>query len=189
MRSLYNHICLVECPCLIKDSKGNLIYERDKGSWVIPLPKDTVLVRGRIRLLGVTDNFFQVTPPPLPKGWDLKARLGEVSRIAQIEVNSKKKTGNITLDRRVFEDKSVIEGCKVFMLFHEIGHPIYLANESACDEFAFWHALRAGVTPFLCFLALAAYMPENYKYRVERLGNLILKNPQLKKYTDASRIK
>ncbi|TAJ75201.1 MAG: hypothetical protein EPO42_14190 [Gallionellaceae bacterium] len=111
-----------------------------------------------------------------------------MTRVAQIEVDQKNKSGRITLDRRIFEDKEVMEGCKVFMLFHEIGHPIYKADEGACDEFAFWHAIRAGVTPFLCFLALAAYMPKSYEYRVERLAQLILKNPQLTKYTDASRI-
>lgn len=30
MRSLYDHICLVQCPCEIRDSKGNLIYQREK---------------------------------------------------------------------------------------------------------------------------------------------------------------
>ena len=72
------------------------------------------------------------------------------------------------------------------MFFHEIGHPIYREKEELCDEFAFWHALRAGVSPFMCFLALAAYMPDHYRYRVERLGQIILQNPQLKKYTDAN---
>lgn len=113
--------------------------------------------------------------------------MGEVARIAQIDIDSKKRTGDITLDASIFEDKGVPEGCKIFMVFHEMGHPIYKSDEEACDEFAFWHALRAGVTPFLCFLALAAYMPERYEFRVERLRQLILKNPQLKKYTDAIR--
>lgn len=111
-----------------------------------------------------------------------------MARIAQIEIDQKRKKGNITLDKRIFDDKGVPEGCKVFMLFHEIGHPIYRADEAACDEFAFWHALRAGVTPFLCFIALAAYMPQSYEYRVQRLGKLIENNPQVRKYTDASRI-
>lgn len=30
MRSLYDHIYAVECPCEIKDPGGNLLYQREK---------------------------------------------------------------------------------------------------------------------------------------------------------------
>lgn len=114
--------------------------------------------------------------------------MGNVSKIAEITIDSVKRTGNIVLDKNIFDDPNVPEGCKIFMFFHEIGHPIYKEREELCDEFALWHALRAGVSPFMCFLALATYMPEQYNYRVERLGKIILKNPQLRKYTDAKSI-
>jgi hypothetical protein len=121
----------------------------------------------------------------MPKGWKISAGIGKVARVAQITIDERKKKGEILMDSNVFEDPDIPEGCKIFMLFHEFGHLIHGANESACDEFAFWHSLRAGVTPFTCFLALALYMPKHYSYRVERLGKLILKNPQLAKFTDA----
>lgn len=131
------------------------------------------------------DNFFGVNPPPLPAGWDVSTNVSRVARIAQITIDKRKRTGEILLDASIFEDPDVPEGCKIFMYFHEIGHLKFGPDETACDRFAFWHALRAGVTPFLCFVALAAYMPEHYEYRVENLGNLILENPHLREYTDA----
>lgn len=122
----------------------------------------------------------------MPKGWNLSADISDVSRVAQITIDKLSRTGKIELDRQIFEDPEVPEGCKIFMFFHEIGHLIHGANEGACDEFAFWHALRVGVTPFMCILGLTAYMPEHYQYRVERLAYLMKSNPQLKRYTDAN---
>jgi hypothetical protein len=150
------------------------------------LPSDARAVRGNIQFLGIQDNFFNVNPPPMPKNWTFSAKMGPVSKIAEITIDTLKKTGSIVLDQQIFNDPNVPEGCKIFMFFHELGHPQFKEKEHLCDEFAFWHALRAGVSPFMCFLALAAYMPEQYNYRVERLAKLILRNPQLKKYTDAN---
>lgn len=187
MRSLFDHIYLVKSPCEIRDSQGNLLYKRyTDRSFVIPLPSDAKAKTGAIKLLRVEDNFFKIDPPPFPRGWSFTKKIGHVSRIAEIHVNQKNKTGDINLDERIFNDPNVPEGCKIFMFFHEIGHPIYKHKEELCDEFAFWHALRAGVSPLMCFLALAAYMPENYMYRVERLKKIMLNNPWLKKYTDAN---
>lgn len=187
MRSLFDHIYFVQSPCEVRDSQGNLLYKRFTArSFVIPLPSDVQAVKGGLRLLRTEDNFFRVTPPPLPRGWSFTKETGRVSRIAEIRIDQRNKTGDIRLDERVFSNPDVPEGCKIFMFFHEIGHPIYRQREELCDEFAFWHALRAGVSPMMCFLALAAYMPEGYLYRVERLKKIMLQNPWLKKYTDAS---
>jgi hypothetical protein len=158
---------------------------RKKKAFIVPLPADARVIRGQVELLGIKDNFFEVEPAPMPKGWKFSARTGKVSRIAEISVDYKNKTGDIVLDSRVFEDREVPQGCKIFMFYHELGHPLFKANEKLCDEFALWHALRDGVTPFLCFLALAAYMPDHYQDRVENLGRIILNHPQLKQFTDA----
>jgi hypothetical protein len=187
VKSLFKNIYLVQCPCEIRDSQGNLLYQREKKkAFVIPLPDDAVLIRGHAKFLGTKENFFNVTPPPMPIGWDVKTGVGKVARIAQIQIDSKTRKGKITLDSQIFEDRNVPEGCKIFMFFHEIGHLKHGPDEGACDRFAFWHALRVGVTPFMCFVALAAYMPESYLYRVQALKDLMLSNPQLKKFTDAS---
>ncbi len=70
------------------------------------------------------------------------------------------------------------------MFFHEIGHIIHGPAEEKCDEFAFWHALKAGVSPFTCYVALRAYMGDHYGYRVEHLGKILMSNPNLKNNTD-----
>lgn len=150
----------------------------------MPAPDKINVLRGSVQLLGNTENFFEVNPPALPIGWGIAAGIGNVSRVAEVFIDRGKKTAKINLDSDIFENPELPEGCKIFMFFHEIGHLIHGPDEAACDEFAFWHALRVGVTPFLCFFALAAYMPDHYAYRVEKLGNIILSNPQLKKYTD-----
>lgn len=134
--------------------------------------------------MGVKDNFFGVTPPPLPVGWSFDVGKGSVARIAENFVDQRNKSGKITLDKKVFDDPDIPEGCKVFMFFHELYHPVYREREELCDEAAFWHALRVGVTPFMCYLALKAYMPANYEYRVQRLEKIILQNPWLRDYTD-----
>lgn len=60
------------------------------------------------------------------------------------------------------------------MVFHEIGHLVFGSVEEACDKYAFYHALAAGVSPFVCYLAIRAYMPEHYNYRIfEMFKNLV----------------
>jgi hypothetical protein len=144
------------------------------------------VISGQVQSLGKQENFFNITPPPMPQGWHVSAGIGRVARIAQITIDKRLRTGKILLDASIFEDPNVPKGCKIFMFFHEIGHLQFGPDEKACDAFAFWHAVRVGVTPFLCFVALASYMPEHYEDRVTELGNLIRSNPQLKKYTDAA---
>ena len=141
--------------------------------------------KGSAQLVGIKENFFEIDPPALPRGWRFSAGISKVARVAQIKIDYKKKTGQIELDSDVFENPQIPEGCKVFMFFHEIGHTIFREKEELCDEYAFWHSLRAGVTPFTCFLALAMYMPAHYQYRVDRLKRIILNNLQLKQFTDA----
>lgn len=66
------------------------------------------------------------------------------------------------------------------MIFHEIGHLIHGPNENACDKFAFYHALAAGVSPFLCYVAIRTYMPEHYNDRVIDMGVNLIDNKHLK---------
>lgn len=130
--------------------------------------------------MAIQENFYNVNPPALPHGWDLSFRIGEDPKKASITVDELKRTADVNLDPGIYENKDVPEGCKVFILFHEIGHLLYGPKENNCDRFAFYHSLRAGVSPFLCYVALRAYMPEHYNERVLELGELILENEHLK---------
>jgi hypothetical protein len=181
VRSIFDHIYRVDCPCEITDSQGNLLYVRASGkSFIVPLSADIRVKRGRASLLGVQDNFYGVNPLPLPQGWSLNFALADVPRKAEINIDYRRKKASAKFDRSIFEDKGVPEGCKIFMFFHELGHLIFGPDEAACDEYAFWHALRAGVSPFLCYVAIRHYMPQGAEYRIERLGQLLLMHPQLR---------
>jgi len=130
--------------------------------------------------LGISNNFYDVKPEPLPAGWSVSFGQGFVDRIACINIDYKGKTAAVQLDSDIFNDKSIPEGCKVFMVFHEIGHLIYGPDESACDRFALQHALRAGVSPYLCYIAIRAFMPEHYNERIIDMAENILQNSHLK---------
>lgn len=116
----------------------------------------------------------------MARGWDLDFSKAEVDRLASITIDYKGKRASVHLDRGIFDNPDVPEGCKVFMLFHEAGHLHFGPAEELCDEFAFYNALRVGVSPFLCYVAIRTYMPEHYDYRVERLGKILLSLPHLK---------
>lgn len=122
----------------------------------------------------------------MPDGWNFKIGHSNVSRVAEIYLDYKGRSGRINLDKSLFESPDIPEGCKVFMLFHEFGHAIHGPREELCDEFAFWNALAVGVSPFLCFVALKAFMPQHYDYRVIRLANIMKANPYLIKLSDGS---
>lgn len=185
MKPLFDHIYKVSAPCEITDRDGNLLYVREKKKdFVIPLTGDIKVLRGRAQFLGTQPNFYRITPPALPQGWNISFSKKPVSRRAEIFINGSNKTAAINLDTSLFNDKTIPEGCKVFMVFHEIGHLIYGPAEEKCDEFAFWHSLYAGVSPFLCYVAIRAFMPAHYAYRIEHLGKILEKNPQLKAYSD-----
>ncbi len=133
---------------------------------------------GKVEFIGTSENFYNVNPPPLPQGWKISIDYGTESKIAAVTVYKKEKVASIVLDSGIFKDPNIPEGCKVFMIFHELGHLIYGPAENKCDEFALLHSLRAGVSPFLCYLAIRAYMPSHYNYRIVELGNKILSNNQ-----------
>lgn len=116
----------------------------------------------------------------MPQGWNISFQLGDDERVASILFDSGIKKASVKLDKKIFTDPNIPEGCKVFAMFHEMGHLIHGPAEHKCDEFAFYHALRAGVTPFMCYVALRAFMPEHYNYRIVELGNKLLQNEQLK---------
>lgn len=122
----------------------------------------------------------------MPQGWNLSFDTQKVERVAQVVIDYKKRNAQISFDTKIFNDKNIPEGIKIFLLFHEIGHLIYGPAEELCDEFSFWCSLRLGVTPYTCFLALLMYMPKHYQYRVDRLQKIILSNPQLKNSQDAN---
>jgi hypothetical protein len=121
----------------------------------------------------------------MPKGWRVSVDVGNVARLAEIFIDEFRRSAHINLDEHIFEDKDIAEGSKLFMYFHEIGHLIHGPDESACDEFAFYHSLRAGVSPYLCYLAIFAFMPEHYQYRVDHLEALLNKNSYLQNISDA----
>ena len=139
-----------------------------------------VVKQGKAELIGTSQNFYGIIPPPMPKGWAVSFGSAEVEKIAEITIDYAGKSANVLLDKNIFFDKNVPEGCKVFMIFHEIGHLLYAADEAACDKFAFYHALRAGVSPFLCYVAIRSYMPKQYAYRVEAMYNNLINNYNLK---------
>lgn len=120
----------------------------------------------------------------MPKGWKTSFNSGNVSRIAQVTIDHLSRVADIEIDQKILNDKDIPEGCKVFMVFHEYGHLIHGPDERACDEFAFYHALRAGVSPFLCYAAIGAFMPAHYEYRVDHLENLLLDNSYLQNMSD-----
>lgn len=151
-----------------------------KKSFLVPLIPNIVVKKGKAEFIEVKDNFYNITPPPEPKGWKVSINYDNVSKIASVNVNTQDKTAAVKLDKSIFKDPNVPEGCKVFMIFHEIGHLIYGPHEHLCDKYAFYHALRAGVSPFLCYVALRAYMPEHYNYRIEEMFKNIIANEHLK---------
>lgn len=116
----------------------------------------------------------------MPRGWDLTFRTAYEDKKASISIHERAKCAAVKLDHNIFDNKNVPDGCKIFIIFHEMGHLIHGPDEEGCDEFAFWHALRAGVTPFLCYVAIRHYMPAYYASRIERLGMLLKRNPQFK---------
>ena len=65
------------------------------------------------------------------------------------------------------------------MIYHEMGHLLYGSKEHFCDLYAFTHSLYHGVSPFLCYAAIRAYMPEHYNYRVVEMGKNLLKYNEL----------
>lgn len=135
--------------------------------------------QGAAELVGISENPYNVTPPPMPEGWNFSITGGKVQHIASINIDYKNKKAAIKLDDILFNDPEVPEGCKIVMLFHEMGHLIFGPDEAACDRFAFYHALRAGVSPFLCYLTIRTYMPEHYNYRIIEMFNNIEKNSNL----------
>lgn len=183
MNSLFNHIYKVTCPCEITDASGNLLYYRGgkKKEFLVPLTSDVVVKNGSAKFLGKSENYYNVTPEPLPKGWNVSFSGGSVDRIACINIDGKEKTASVNLDDGIFNDPEIPEGCKVFMVFHEIGHLKYGPDEEACDWFACQHAMRAGVSPFLCYIAIRAFMPAHYDHRIISLAEKIeLYYPHLK---------
>lgn len=163
-----------------------MLYYRASGdSFVLPLADNIRVRNGRAQLLGVQENFYNIDPPPRPQGWDVDFKLADVPRKAEISINYRNKKASAKLDREIFESQHVPEGCKIFMVFHEEGHLLFGPAEELCDEFAFWQALRAGVSPFLCYVAIRHYMPQGAEYRIERLGKLLLAHPELKNRIDA----
>lgn len=70
------------------------------------------------------------------------------------------------------------------MIFHEIGHLIFGPAEEKCDRYAFYHSLAAGVSPFLCYIAIRTYMPEHYNYRIFEMFRNLQDNIHLKNEVD-----
>jgi hypothetical protein len=143
------------------------------------LPNIKVL-RGSAELIEISDNFYKITPPPMPQGWKWRFSFGPVNRLAEVHLNTAEKTADIKLDSKVFDDKNILEGSKIFMCFHEIGHLIHGPNEAACDRFAFYNSLRAGVSPYICYVTMRQFMPEHYQYRVNEMFKNLAINSHLK---------
>lgn len=99
---------------------------------------------------------------------------------ASINIDYLGRNASIKIDQSIYNDKKIPEGCKVFMIFHEIGHLIFGSAEEMCDRFAFYHSLRAGVSPFLCYATIRAYMPEHYNYRIEEMFKNLMAHQNLK---------
>jgi hypothetical protein len=151
-----------------------------KKTFLVPLLPNIVVKQGKAEFIGTSQNFYNITPPPMPKGWNVSFSEGYVDKIAEININYLGKTAAVKLDSKIFNNKDIPEGCKVFAIFHEIGHLIHGPDEASCDKFAFYHALRAGVSPFLCYVMIRAYMPEHYAYRIISMYNNLLENLHLK---------
>lgn len=118
----------------------------------------------------------------MPKGWKVSVTTGREGRKASILIDHLGHSANINLDENIFNSKNVPEGCKTFMFFHEIGHLVYGPDENACDKYAFLHSLRAGVSPFLCYVAIRHFMPEHYNDRIIDMGKNLLEYEHLKDF-------
>lgn len=116
----------------------------------------------------------------MPQGWTVSFNIGKEAKKASITVDFKGKTAHSVLDDEIFNDPNVPEGCKIFMIFHETGHLIYGPDEAACDRYAFYHSLRYGVSPFLCYVAVRAFLTGHNSYRIKEMFDNIMQHQHLK---------
>ncbi|GIV28686.1 MAG: hypothetical protein KatS3mg027_2500 [Bacteroidia bacterium] len=56
------------------------------------------------------------------------------------------------------------------------------------DKYAFYQSLRNGISPFLCYVAIRAFMPPSYNYRIVEMGKNLLINNHLKNMIDYEKL-
>lgn len=155
------------------------ITVKKKKSFVVPLTSDIKILKGSAQFLGTDNNFYNITAPELPDGWEINITQGPEAKIASVTIYDASRRANINLDNKIFNDPEIPEGCKVFMIFHELWHLRFGPDENRCDRYAFYSSLAAGVSPYLCYIAIRHFMPEHYNDRVVDMGLNLLQNEHL----------
>jgi hypothetical protein len=141
-----------------------------------------------VKRVGYSENPYNIQDIPVPQGWKIHFDIDAVARRAQILIDRNGKKAQVKLDKDVFLSKEVPQGVKAFIIYHEIGHIYFKEKEELADKYAFYMALRNGVSPFLCYVAIRAFMPSHYDYRVIEMGKNLLLNNHLKNYIDYEKL-